>query len=186
MQQLPSTLAFLDENMRESGTLRRLGPQDVFQGARVCEADYDKVIVGQLTFVADCLREAGLLGEGHDLLHIGDQIENIDVLCAEVEQQSKVFQRFVVIEDKLCRNPEGRLAVLGQIIDYSKKLHELIGAEVEFGDASAKARIYNSSTRRPATLFVVTGEAPSTCARSTAGSRRLLWNRNCPPGTCRN
>jgi hypothetical protein len=31
-----------------------------------------------------------------------------------------------------------------------------IGAEVEFGDASAKARIYNSSTRRPATLFVVT------------------------------
>ena len=31
-----------------------------------------------------------------------------------------------------------------------------IGAKVEFGDASAKARIYNSSTRRPATLFVVT------------------------------
>jgi hypothetical protein len=33
---------------------------------------------------------------------------------------------------------------------------EKIGAEVEFGDASATVRIYNSSTRRPATLFVVT------------------------------
>ena len=31
----------------------------------------------------------------------------------------------MVIEDKLCRNPEGRRDVLGQIIDYSKKLHEL-------------------------------------------------------------
>ena len=74
---------------------------------------------------ADCLREAGLIGEDHDLLHIGNQIENIDVLCAEVDQRSKAFQRFVVIEDKLCRNPEGRRDVLGQIIDYSKKLHEL-------------------------------------------------------------
>lgn len=31
-----------------------------------------------------------------------------------------------------------------------------LGARVEFGDASARARVYNSSTRRPATLFVVT------------------------------
>ena len=30
-----------------------------------------------------------------------------------------------MIEDKLCRNPEGRRDVLGQIVDYSKKLHEL-------------------------------------------------------------
>ncbi len=30
-----------------------------------------------------------------------------------------------MIEDKLCRNPEGHRDVLGQIIDYSKKLHEL-------------------------------------------------------------
>ena len=75
--------------------------------------------------MADCLREAGLIAEDHDLQHIGNQIENIDVLCAEVDQQSRAFQRFVVIEDKLCRNPEARRDVLGQIIDYSKTLHEL-------------------------------------------------------------
>ena len=63
MRQLPSTLAFLDRNMKQAGTLRRLGPQDQFHGTRVCEADYDKLIVGQLASVADCLREAGLLGE---------------------------------------------------------------------------------------------------------------------------
>jgi hypothetical protein len=91
----------------------------------VCEADYDNLIVGQLPSVADCLQEAGLIGEHHDLLHIGNQIESIDVLCAEVDQRSRAFHRFVVIEDKLCRNPEGHRDVLGQIIDYSKKLHEL-------------------------------------------------------------
>jgi hypothetical protein len=125
MRQLPRTLAFLDRYMKESGTLRRLGPRDLFHGTRVCEADYDELIVGQLPSVADCLREAGLLGDDHDLLHIGNQIENIDVLCAEVDQGSKAFHRFVVIEDKLCRNPEGRRDVLGQIVDYSKSLHEL-------------------------------------------------------------
>ena len=31
-----------------------------------------------------------------------------------------------------------------------------VGAEINFGDASATARIYNSATGRPATLFVVT------------------------------
>lgn len=125
MRQLPSTLMFLDGNMKESGSLRRLGPQDHFYGTRVCEADYDNLIVAQLASVSDCLREAGLIGELHDLLHVGDQIENIDVLCAEVDRRSRAFQRFVVIEDKLCRNPEGRRDVLGQIVDYSMKLHEL-------------------------------------------------------------
>jgi hypothetical protein len=40
MRPLPSTLAFLDNTMREAGTLRRLGPHDLFHGTRVCEADY--------------------------------------------------------------------------------------------------------------------------------------------------
>ena len=61
MRQLPSTLTFLDRDMNGAGGLRRLSAQDLFHGTRVCETDYDKLIVGQLTSVADCLREAGLL-----------------------------------------------------------------------------------------------------------------------------
>lgn len=71
MRQLASALAFLDKDMKESGTLRRLWPQDFFLGICVCEADYDELSVGQLASVADCLREAALIAEHHALLHIG-------------------------------------------------------------------------------------------------------------------
>ena len=63
-----------------------------------------------------------------------------------------------------------------------------LGAEVEFGDASAKARIYNSATCRPATLFVVTREGRSTCGHSADGSsrrRRTRIVRALPSGTHR-
>jgi hypothetical protein len=124
MRQLPRLLTYLDQNMKAAGSLKRLEAEEQFHGRRVCEADYDELIVTQLPSVADCLREAGLLGESHGLLHLGNQIENIDVLCAEIDERGS-FQRFVVVEDKLCRNPEGRREVLGQIIDYSRRLHEL-------------------------------------------------------------
>lgn len=48
MRQLPSPLVYLDRNMLQSGSPRRLGSRDQFHGTRICEADYDKLIVGQL------------------------------------------------------------------------------------------------------------------------------------------
>ena len=71
-------------------------------------------------------------------------------------QQPKAGGRGLIQESEL-------LDQIGQPGSVARSVAETLlqgardaGADVEFGDASAKARIYNTSTRHPATLFVVT------------------------------
>jgi len=91
MAQLPKHLSVLDSTLKAAGSLTKLGPTDLFGSSRLCEADYDELIVNQLSSISDCLRQAGVLGEGRELLHVGRQIENIDVLCAEVDLGTHAF-----------------------------------------------------------------------------------------------
>src|SRR5438128_7871891 len=53
--------------------------------------------------------------------YLGSQISGIDVLFAEVDA-SGAFRRFVLVEDKLLRNPEAKRTVLAQILDYAHKV----------------------------------------------------------------
>jgi hypothetical protein len=64
--------------------------------------------------------------------------------------------RSVIQKSELLEQVEQHGAVARSVAEALLEGAAKIGADVEFGDASGKARIYNSSTRRPATLFVVT------------------------------
>jgi len=90
------------------------------------EHHYDEFIVAHQDVVADALREAGILENDSSLFYLG-RILSIDVLFAEIDSEG-AFRRFVIVEDKLFRNPEARREVLGQILEYAKILRE---ADVE-------------------------------------------------------
>jgi hypothetical protein len=123
MNILPNELILLDDNLRRAGVFSRLDTRGTIAGHVLREHDYDKLIVTHKDTVADALREAGLIDRGSTLRYLG-KILAIDVLFAEVEQESGNFRRFVVVEDKLFSNPEARREVLGQILDYKKALNE--------------------------------------------------------------
>jgi len=123
MNILPNELILLDENLQLAGTIPRLDPKGALAGRVLAERDYDALIVAHLGTIADALREAGVIEKTSDLKHLGS-ILSIDVLLAEVEQETRTFRRLVVVEDKLFRNPEARRAVLGQMLDYAKELKE--------------------------------------------------------------
>jgi hypothetical protein len=137
MSGLPRQLALLDDRLERQGLLTRLGPSGTIGGRMLKERDYDQMIISQRDMLADALREADLLSADSELLHLG-RILAIDVLFAEIEAQTQSFRRFVLVEDKLCRNPEARREVLGQILDYSRalrgldveRLSELLGEEL--------------------------------------------------------
>ena len=123
MNILPNELIMLDDNLQRAGAFSRLDPLGSIGGRVLAERDYDELIVEHLGSVADALRQAGVIEKTSDLIYLG-RVLSIDVLLAEVEQETRTFNRLVVVEDKLFRNPEARRAVLGQILDYAKVLRE--------------------------------------------------------------
>jgi hypothetical protein len=123
MNILPNELILLNDELQRAGTIPRLDLKGAIAGRVLSEGDYDKLIVTHRDSVSDALREADIIDENSTLLYLG-KILSIDALFAEVEQGSETFRRFVIVEDKLFRNPEARREVLGQVLDYAKALRE--------------------------------------------------------------
>ena len=128
MNVLPNELVILDNQLKSTGVITRLETTDgAIAGKRLEEAHYDQLIVANRETVASALRGAGVIGDNSSLLHLG-KILHIDALFAEIDHDSNTFRRFVIVEDKLYRNPEAHRDVLGQVLDYAKELHK---ADVE-------------------------------------------------------
>lgn len=125
MNILPNQLVLLDDSLRTAGAVTRLDPMGAIAGRTLKESDYDRLLVAHRDVVADALREAGIIERTSVFRYLG-KILSIDVLFAEVDQETESFRRLVLIEDKLFRNPEARREVLGQILDYARVLKEEI------------------------------------------------------------
>lgn len=121
---MPRRLILLDDNLARKGVLSRLGGTPSIGGLSLSERQYDDLIVAHQEAFADALREADLIDADSELLYLG-RILAVDVLFAEVEAATGTFRRFVVVEDKLCKNPEARREVLGQLLDYSRALRSI-------------------------------------------------------------
>jgi hypothetical protein len=123
MNILPNELIRLDDKLQRIGSIPRLNAVGAIAGQILREQDYDKFIVTHKDVVSDALREAGILNEASSLFYLG-KILSIDALFAEIDSEEQTFRRFVIVEDKLFRNPEARREVLGQILEYAKALRE--------------------------------------------------------------
>jgi hypothetical protein len=85
------------------------------------EATWDKVIVDNVDLLTDCLREADVIDESSTLRVLGTQVDNIDIVLAEVDSDERqALRRLVLVEDKLLRNSEAKRQVLAQIMDYAQ------------------------------------------------------------------
>jgi hypothetical protein len=75
--------------------------------------------------LAGSLRQAQVIAEDATLKVLGTQVDNIDVVRAEVAQGGKNdIRRLVLLEDKLLSNPQARRHVLAQILDYARTVQE--------------------------------------------------------------
>jgi hypothetical protein len=124
MSTLSNKLVVLNDDLSQVRLLERLDRDGSIGGRRLGEADYDVLIVRNLEALASALQEAGLIDPASTLVHLGKTL-SIDILLAEVDRMDWTFRRFVIVEDKLFRNPEARREVLGQVLDYARTLRQL-------------------------------------------------------------
>lgn len=84
------------------------------------EEDYDNIIVSISESLSSTLKNGGYIGSDSKLKYLKGQFKEIDFLFAEVtDDENEEFKRFIIIEDKLFKNPEGKRKVIGQVIDYA-------------------------------------------------------------------
>lgn len=121
MDVLPSFIEVLSAADRAFVPRRRL--QRVATGGR-SEADWDKIIAENVELLADALRQAEMIGEDATLICLGAQIDNIDLVFAEVGDERHELRRLVLLENKLLRNHQARREVLAQILDYAETARE--------------------------------------------------------------
>ncbi len=117
MDVMPSFLEVIDQaGRRVSRRLERV------RQTSWSETDWDRIIVENTDLLASALRTAGAIAANSELRLLGTQIDNIDVVLAEVSRDPdhSEVRRLVLVEDKLLRNSEARRSVLGQIVDYSR------------------------------------------------------------------
>lgn len=120
MEHLPETLPILDPRLRsaEAPPWHRVKAGH----AGLVEADWDRVIVEQATVLADALSAANVIGADAKLRFLGQQIDSVDVLMAEVDGDDLAsFRRLVLVEDKLLKNTDAKRKVLAQIVEYSER-----------------------------------------------------------------
>ena len=130
MDTLPQTLPILDAALRDTRRcFERVAPRSQ-EGKQISEADVDRLVSTHTAVLADALRSASVLPGDSSLRVVGQQIDGVDVLLAEVEGEDDpdgveppsgwgALRRLVLVEDKLLRNPEARRQVLAQILDYA-------------------------------------------------------------------
>ena len=119
MESIPSFLVVISTDFSEGPKVelkRHLGGQ---KGRKHQEADFDQLIINQLRIIESCFKQAGVIDPDSKLKYLGRQLDQVDVLLAEVEEQGDAFRRLVLVEDKLLKNPESRKHVLAQLLDYA-------------------------------------------------------------------
>ena len=117
MDVLPSYIAVLSSDGRPCQPARQLKRH---AGAAWSEAEWDRIIVENVHLLADCLREAHVIADDATLRVLGTQIDNIDVVFAEIgDTPAQELRKLVLFEDKLLRNSEAKRQVLAQILDYA-------------------------------------------------------------------
>lgn len=134
MTLLPDSLTVLTSAGEPASVepFRRVDPLSP-EGRRLSEADWDRIICANVAALADALRAAGIIPETSTLRVLGQQVDAVDVLLAEVPvgedgdaggegTVSRVPpRRLVLLEDKLLRNPQAKREVLAQILDYAER-----------------------------------------------------------------
>ncbi|WP_433931018.1 hypothetical protein AB3662_43155 [Sorangium cellulosum] len=65
-----------------------------------------------------------MIAEDSALMFLGAQVDNIDLVFAEVRSDNGELRRLVLLEDKLLKNPEARRQVLAQILDYARVVQQ--------------------------------------------------------------
>ncbi len=121
MDVLPTFIEILDAAARPFEPRRRL--RRVEPGGR-SEAEWDRILTENIDLLADALREAEMIAEDSTLMFLGAQVDNIDLVFAEVRNDNRELRRLVLLEDKLLKNPEARRQVLAQILDYARVVQE--------------------------------------------------------------
>src|SRR4051812_32457001 len=121
MDVLPTFIEILDAAARPFEPRRRL--RRVESGGR-SEAEWDRILIENIDLLADALREAEMIAEDSTLMFLGAQVDNIDLVFAEVRNDNRELRRLVLLEDKLLKNPEARRQVLAQILDYARVVQE--------------------------------------------------------------
>jgi hypothetical protein len=121
MDVLPSFIEILDAAARPFEPRRRLRRVEPCGRS---EADWDRILTENVDLLADALREAEMIAEDSALMFLGAQVDNIDLVFAEVRNDNRELRRLVLLEDKLLKNPEARRQVLAQILDYARVVQE--------------------------------------------------------------
>src|SRR5438552_839649 len=98
-------------------TGRRCNPRKVLHRkvSDWSETNWDEIIVENVELLAACFQQARVIAEDSTLRVLGTQVDNIDVVFAEVSNtENQELRRLVLIEDKLLRNFEAKRQVLAQ------------------------------------------------------------------------
>lgn len=172
MDVLPKQLVLLDADGRPTNPRRswsRVDPRSV-DARRFAEADWDRILCDHVDVLADALREADVIAADSTLKLLGVQIDNIDVLLAEVKNDAAGehdLRRLVLLEDKLLRNPEARRAVLAQLLEYAQTVQEgwsinpeVIAAKLPSHRAWVEANVdtLQYTLRRADILLIIAGD----------------------------
>jgi hypothetical protein len=96
MDVLPSFIEILDAVARPFEPRRRL--RRVQPGGR-SEAEWDRILTDTVDVLADALLEAEVIAEDSTLMHLGAQVDNIDLVLAEVSTDpNRELRRLVLVE----------------------------------------------------------------------------------------
>lgn len=131
---LPNELAVFKKQKglktKRAGVYTRV--EDTKDAKSRMESDWDEIICANVELVADALRQAGMIAMDSTLGLLGTQVDNVDVLFAELVATDNVVPddpgtwksaplRLVLLEDKLIRNHQAKREVLAQIVDYAER-----------------------------------------------------------------
>lgn len=117
MDTLPLHVPVIDENWKSRGDGARWERLDA-KDRSLLEEHVDALVCSHVDVLAESLQGADVLEEGTQLLVLGTQVDNVDVVLAEVDAEDRAFRRLVLVENKLLRNPQSKRSVLAQIVEY--------------------------------------------------------------------
>lgn len=133
MKFLPSSLIAVDASVKplpEERSFCRMSTTSP-ENLNRREEHWDAIICANVEGLSEALRAADVLPEDSSLVVLGRQIDNVDVLLAEVARYSvgadeqPEIRRLVLLEDKLVRNPEAKRQVLAQVLDYAERAQQV-------------------------------------------------------------
>jgi len=165
MDTLPLTIPVVDLRWApqgENAAWQRVEAKD----RKLLEEHIDALVCAHANTIADSLRGAGVLEEGTELLVLGTQVDNVDVVLAEVDEHGRAFRRLVLVEDKLFRNAQATRSVLAQIVEYGHMAQNTwrtsslptLFTKADSGWLERNAADIDESLRRGEYLLLVVGD----------------------------